>query len=128
MRALTAVGAVGDLDRFAAIFRPHLNQRISNYEIKFVAMRSLNATLSPRAITDRAAFLVYDDGRSTMRWGLALQGADYTALVTQWYDEMWAKIPPENLVYSHTGWNQKAFDLVRRQVESLATARCQGAE
>ena len=118
-----AVATVEELDRFVERFRPILGQRISNWEVKFVATHSLNATLSPRAITDREAFLVYDDGRSTMRWGLALQGADYTALVAQWYDEMWTKIPPDNLVYSHTGWNQKAFDLVRRQVEALAAAR-----
>jgi hypothetical protein len=36
---------------------------------------------------------------------------------------MWAKIPPENLVYSHAGWHDKALDLVRSPVEALAAAR-----
>jgi hypothetical protein len=123
LRSFVGLATVEDLDRYVESMRQLWDQRPANAELKLVAVQSVNATLAPRTITDREAFLVYDDGRSTMRWGLALQGPDYTALVAQWYDEMWAKIPPENLVYSHAGWHDKALDLVRSPVEALAAAR-----
>ena len=113
---------VGNFERWLAAFLPNFDPPPANVEIKFAVIPANQPTVAPRAITDREAFLVYDDIRSTMRWGLVLQGTDYTALAIQWFDDLWAMIPNENLVYAHTGWNQKALDFVRSQLEANAAA------
>jgi hypothetical protein len=81
------------------------------------------ALLSPIQITDRDVFLAYDDETARYRWGLALQGRQYVSLFAQWFDNRWSSIPDSYLIYSRNGLNQKAVELIKREIEANEAAR-----
>jgi hypothetical protein len=96
---------------------------VLNAEIKILVRQRPEATLSPIQITDRDVFLAYDNDMGRFRWGLALRGRRYVTLFAQWFDDRWSSIPHSYLIYSLSGLNQKAVELVRREIEANEAAR-----
>jgi len=64
-----------------------------NFEVKNLSRKRVEATLSPRVVTDRDAVLTFDDATAPYRWGLWFHGPQYTALFARWFDDLWASIP-----------------------------------
>jgi hypothetical protein len=88
-----------------------------NFELKILARARPEALVSPTLITDRAVLLTYDDETSSFRWGVVLEGRQYVSLFGRWFDDRWASIPDSYMVFARTGLNQKAVDLVRKDME-----------
>jgi hypothetical protein len=98
-----------------------------NVEVKVLVRVRPEALLSPIQITDRDAFLAYDNETGRFRWGLSLQGHQYVALCTRWFDDRWSSIPNSYLIYSRNGLNQKAVEFVKREIEANEAVRSQAS-
>jgi hypothetical protein len=94
-----------------------------NVEMKIFVRSRPEALLSPAQITDRDVVLVYDDEWSGHRWGLILQGRQYVTLFAQWFDDRWAATPDRYQIFGRGVLNQKAVDIVRKELESVEAAQ-----
>jgi hypothetical protein len=79
--------------------------------------------LMPELVTDRDAILAFNDGTANLRWGVLFRGEQYRAIFGRWLDQLWSSIPDTKLLYSRAGFNQKAMDLVRKELEALESAQ-----
>ena len=93
-----------------------------NLEFKIIVRAQPEALLSPE-ITDRDVVLIYEDGVSSHRWGLVLQGRQYVTLVGRWFDDRWAATPDRYQIFGRGIINQKAIDLVRKELAAAEAAR-----
>jgi hypothetical protein len=98
------------------------DRRALNIEWKFLVRPRAEALISP-TVTDNAVFLGYGDEASVYRWGLALQGRQYVTLFAGWFDDRWAAIPDRYLTYSRGGLNQKAIEMIKREIEANEAGR-----
>jgi hypothetical protein len=89
-----------------------------NVECKVIVRSKPEALLSPAQITDRDVVLVYDDEQSSYRWGLVLQGRQYVALFSRWFDDRWAATPDRYQIYGRGLLNQNAVEQFRKELES----------
>jgi hypothetical protein len=106
------------LDRTMQNFAPGIEQNPINVEIKMFTRSKVESGLSPQTITDREVMLAFDDANAALRWGVLFEGRQYAGLFARWFDDLWASIPDAYLVYSRSGLNQKAIDLVRKELEA----------
>ena len=79
--------------------------------------------LSPAVMTDRDALMIFDDATAGLRWGVWFQGPQYLALFERWFDDLWASIPENHLIYSGNGFNQSAIDRIRKEFEVIDGAQ-----
>jgi len=105
------------------VLETYVELAVLNAELKVLVRPRPEATLSPVQITDRDVFLAYDNDGGRYRWGLALRGRRCVALFAQWFDDRWSSIPESYLIYSRSGLNQKAVELVRREIEANEAER-----
>lgn len=91
----------------------------SNVEVKILADPSTEAALSPLFITDRDVLLNFDDAAGAFRWGVRFQGLHYRALVERWFDDLWASIPDNYLVYSCGSFNETAIGRIRQELAAM---------
>ena len=116
--------AFADLQNFDMnmdrLFRPRLGGKPSNFELKVLVRPSVDAALSPAAITDRDATVVFDDANASFQWGFWYQGAHHLALLERWFDDLWSR-PESYVVYSRNGLNQSAIDRIRKELAAIAT-------
>jgi hypothetical protein len=103
-------------DRTMQMFAPGIELNPINVEIKMFTRAKVESGLSPQTITDREVVLAFDDANAALRWGLLFEGRQYAGLFARWFDDLWASIPDANLVYSRNGLNQKAIDLIRKEL------------
>ncbi len=87
-----------------------------NFEFKVIVRPTIEATLSPTAITDRDAVLVFDDAPASFQCGFSYQGPQHVALLERWFDDLWANIPDSYLVYSRGGLNEVAIERIRKEL------------
>jgi len=80
------------------------------------------AILTPNVVTDRDVIVTLDDDRTNNRWGLLFRGSQYVAVFARWFDELWASIPDTYLVYLRGGFDQKAVDRIRSELEAAESA------
>jgi len=120
------IGAVWDAATFDFILErllgPIFERNPLSFEIKFLVHPCMRHALLSPVITDREAVLTFDDVIAMFRWGILFQGRQYSALFARWFDEMWTSVPDAYLVYSHNGLNQKAVDLVRKELEAAESS------
>jgi hypothetical protein len=88
----------------------------SNFEAKVLVRPRVEAMLSPGTITDRDVVMSFDDAGGFFRWCFWFQGPQYRALVERWFDDLWANIPDNYLIYSRNGFNQDAIDRIRKEL------------
>jgi hypothetical protein len=93
-----------------------------NVEMKIIVRPRPEPLLSPIQITDRDVVLSYDDELSSNRWGLVLQGRQYATLFARWFDDRWAATPDRYQIYGRGVLNQKALELVRKELEAVEAA------
>ena len=91
--------------------------------MKFTTRSKVEAVISPALITDREAIIAFDDVGGALRWGILFEGPQYATLFARWFDELWSRTPDSYLVYSRSGINQKALDLIRTELEAVESAR-----
>jgi hypothetical protein len=118
MRMLVRFATTEGFDGTMQTFAPGIQQSPINVEIKMFTRATVESGLSPQTITDREVVLAFDDANAALRWGLLLEGRQYAGLFTRWFDDLWASIPDAYLTYSRSGLNQKAIDLVRKELEA----------
>jgi hypothetical protein len=123
VRAMITVATFENLDASLEQFQQALSGRPSNVEVKFLLRPRIEAMLSPALMTDRDAVMTFDDAVAPNRWGVWFQSAQYLALFERWFDDLWANIPDNYLVYSHRGFNQSAIDRIRKELAAIESAQ-----
>ena len=118
VRAMAAATTLENFDTAMEQFLSALSVRPSNVELKFLLRPRIEAMLSPGLMTDRDVVMTFDDATAAYRWGVRFQGPQYLTLFERWFDDLWAGIPDNYLVYSHRGFNQSAIDLIRKELEA----------
>lgn len=95
-----------------------------NLETKLLirARSRAEAILTPNLVTDRDAIVTLDDDRTNNRWGFLFRGSQYVAVFARWFDELWASIPDTYLILSRSGFDQKALDRIRSELEAAEAA------
>ena len=119
VRAMAVATTLENFDTAMEQFLSALSVRPSNVELKFLLRPRIEAMLSPGLMTDRDVVMTFDDATAAYRWGVRFQGPQYLTLFERWFDDLWAGIPDNYLVYSHRGFNQSAIDLIRNELETL---------
>jgi hypothetical protein len=128
-RFLVAFAAPEALDFALNALRPTLiDPHVLNAESKILVRSRPEGLLSPALITDRAVLLSYDDETSPYRWGVVLEGQQYVTLFARWFDDRWAAIPERHMVFARNGLNQKAVDLVRKNLTRAGAAATENSE
>ncbi len=96
----------------------YANGKPLNGEAKLLirARSSAEAIMTPTVVTDRDVILALVDDRAAFRWGFWFQGAQYVAVFTQWFDDLWASIPDSFLVQTRGGFDEKALDRIRQEL------------
>jgi hypothetical protein len=94
-----------------------------NLEVKIFSKPRVQSLLSPQTITDRDTALIFDDASAAFRWGLVLEGVQYASLFARWFDDLWASVPDSYIMYSRKGLDQKALELLRREIAAIEAAQ-----
>jgi hypothetical protein len=119
IRWIVAFASLQDFDlAFEPVARQALAGNPANVELKILVRPRIESMLSPAVMTDRDVIVVFDDATAALRWGVSFQGPQYLALFQRWFDDLWASISDSYLIYSRTGLNQAAIDLIRNELET----------
>jgi len=102
------------------VLQPMAAERPSNVEYKVLVRPKTEATLSPTLITDRDVVMTFDDAAAGFHWGIRFQSPQYLALFTRWFDDLWASIPDSYLIYSRSGFDQSAIEVIGVSFDSVA--------
>jgi len=124
--SIRAIGAFSDLASQEAVLpllRVLTEGNPLNLEVKMLVRPRVESLLMPELVTDRDAILAFNDGIASFRWAVLFRGEQYRAVFGRWLDHLWSSIPDSHLVYSRSGLNQKALDLLRKELEALESAQ-----
>jgi hypothetical protein len=95
----------------------------SNVELKILVRPRIEAMSSPALMTDRDTLMVFDDAGAGLRWGVWFQSPQYLALFTRWFDDLWASIPDNYVIYSRNGFNESAIDRIRQELAAIESSQ-----
>lgn len=123
IRAIPAFSDLASLEAAMPLLRAMAERDPLNLEVKGLARPRAESLLMPELVTDRDSILTFNDAIASFRWGVLFRGEQYRALVARWLDHLWASIPNSHLIYSRSGFNQKALDLIRKELEALESAQ-----
>ncbi len=117
---MAAATTLENFDTALEQFLSGFSVRPSNVELKFLLRPRIEAMLSPALMTDRDAVMTFDYATGGLSVGRSLSGSSiFDAIQERWFDDLWAAIPDNYLVYSHRGFRiQSAIDLIRKELEA----------
>ncbi|HKV56421.1 MAG TPA: hypothetical protein VJN94_17435 [Candidatus Binataceae bacterium] len=123
VRQLIAFASLKDFDlTLEQGVRQLLALKPTNLELKVLVRPRIEAMLSPAVMTDRDALMIFDDATAGLRWGVLFQGPQYLVLFQRWFDDLWATLPDNHLIYSRNGFNEGAIDRIRKELEASESA------